>query len=261
MQGDTKRHGDGSAGDANYGAIGRRYADFRKPDPHIAALIETALGDARTVLNVGAGAGSYEPRGRLVTAVEPSQSMRDQRPAHLPAAIDATAEHLPFGDGSFDAVMSTFSVHQWNDLAAGLSELRRVTSGPVVIMTCEPSELERFWLHAYCPEVIAVEAGRYPAVRGIAQALGSRSEVLPVPIPLNCTDGFNEAYYGRPHMLLEPAARVACSAWSFVSDEIVLQFENQLASDIQSGRWEQLYGHLRRQPFFDGSLKLIIGRN
>jgi hypothetical protein len=130
MQKDAPRHRDGSAGDANYGAIGRRYADFRKPDPRIAELIEKALGDARTIVNVGAGAGSYEPVGRQVTAVEPSQSMRDQRPPHLPAAIDAVAEHLPFDDASFDAAMSTFSVHQWKDLDAGLRELRRVTRGP-----------------------------------------------------------------------------------------------------------------------------------
>lgn len=202
MQGKTKRHGDGSAGDANYGAIGRHYSEFRRPDPHIAALIETALGDARTVLNVGAGAGSYEPRGRLVTAVEPSQSMRDQRPAHLPAAIDATAEHLPFGDRSFDAAMSTFSVHQWQDLAAGLREMRRVTKGPVVIMTCEPSELQSWWLDAYCPEVLAVEATRYPPVKDIAQMLGARSEILPVPIPLACTDGSTKPI---------TAARICCS--------------------------------------------------
>lgn len=135
MRQNVGRHQDGSAGDANYGTIGWRYADFRRPDPQIATLIEKALGDARTVLNVGAGAGSYEPTGRPVTAVEPSRSMRDQRPPHLPAAIDAVAEHLPFGDGFFDAAMSTFSVHQWKDPAAGLRELRRVTKGPVLIMT------------------------------------------------------------------------------------------------------------------------------
>jgi hypothetical protein len=261
MPGNINRHGDGSAGDANYGAIGRHYSDFRRPDPQIAALIEQALGSARAVLNVGAGAGSYEPRGRLVTAVEPSQSMRDQRPAHLPAAIDATAERLPFDDRSFDAAMSTFSVHQWKDLAAGLRELRRVTRGPVVIMTCEPGELQKWWLQAYCPEVLAVEATRYPPVREIAQALGARSEILPVPIPLDCTDGFNEAYYGRPHMLLEPAARQACSAWSFVAADVVQRFENELAADIKSGRWERQHGQYRKQPFLDGSLKLIIGRD
>ncbi|MGY8661033.1 class I SAM-dependent methyltransferase [Bradyrhizobium sp. UFLA05-109] len=260
MPNEAPRHRDGSAGDANYGAIGKGYANFRRPDPRIASLIEVALGDARTVLNVGAGAGSYEPKDRTVTPVEPSQSMRDQRPAHLPAAIDAVAENLPFDDVSFDAAMSTFSVHQWKDLNAGLREIRRVTRGPVIIMTCEPSELDRFWLNAYCPEVIAVESVRYPPVRGIAQALGANTEVLSVPIPLDCTDGFNEAYYGRPEMLLDPAARLACSAWSFVDDDTVQHFEDGLGSDLVSGRWDSRFGQHRKLASFVGSLKLIVGR-
>src|SRR5277367_1538814 len=114
------RHQDGSAGDADYGAIGTNYARYRRPDPRIAAHIERALGDARTVLNVGAGAGSYEPTSRQVTAVEPSASMRTQRPSHLSPAVDAVAQHLPFPDKYFDAAMTVFSVHQWPDLAAGL---------------------------------------------------------------------------------------------------------------------------------------------
>jgi ubiquinone/menaquinone biosynthesis C-methylase UbiE len=151
MQPNMPRHRDGSAGDANYGVIGERYAHFRRPDSRIAGLIENSLGTAQTVLNVGAGAGSYEPIDRTVIAVEPSQSMRSQRPPHLPTAIGAVAERLPFADASFDASMSTFSVHQWKDLSAGLREMRRVTRGRVVIMTCEPSELDRFWLQDYCP--------------------------------------------------------------------------------------------------------------
>jgi hypothetical protein len=260
MQPNTPRHRDGSAGDANYGVIGKRYAHFRRPDPRIAKLIDTALGAAQTVLNVGAGAGSYEPVDRTVTAVEPSQSMRGQRPSHLPIAIDAVAERLPFADTSFDASMSTFSVHQWKDLSAGLREMRRVTRGPVVIMTCEPTELDRFWLQDYCPEVIEVEAGRYPPVERIAGELGRRSEILPVPIPLDCSDGFNEAYYGRPEMLLDPLARLACSAWSFVSDQAVERFEQALGHDLGSGRWDERYGPLRTQALFEGSLKLILGR-
>jgi hypothetical protein len=260
MQPQSPRHQDGSAGDANYGTIGNRYAEFRRPDPRIAALIEDALGAARTVLNVGAGAGSYEPRERAVTAVEPSRSMRDQRPAWLPRAIDAVAERLPFDGAAFDAGMSTFSVHQWRDLDAGLAEMRRVTTGPVVIMTCEPAELDRFWLHAYCPEVINVEAGRYPSTERIARALGDRSEILPITIPLDCTDGFNEAYYGRPEMLLDPEARLACSAWSFVDRDVVQRFEAELGADLKSGRWDARHGHLRAQPGFEGSLKLIVGR-
>jgi SAM-dependent methyltransferase len=260
MQRDNQRHQDGSAGDTNYGVIGKQYADFRRPDSRIAEWIEKALGEARTVLNVGAGAGSYEPLSRVVTAVEPSSSMRRQRPPQLPPAIDAVAEHLPFPDNSFDASMSTFSVHQWKDLDAGLRELRRVTRGPVVIMTCEPAELDRFWLQHYCPEVLAVESDRYPPTRNIAVALGSRSQILPIPIPLDCTDGFNEAYYGRPEMLLRPDARLACSAWSFVDDMIVRRFESNLSKDLKFGQWNNQLGHLRSQPFFDGSLKIVIGR-
>lgn len=260
MQTTTTRHDDGSAGDANYGAIGKGYAQFRRPDSRIAKLIEQALGAAETVLNVGAGAGSYEPSGRNVTAVEPSASMRAQRPAHLAPAIDGVAEKLPFADASFDAAMSTFSVHQWQDLDAGLRELRRVTTGPVVIMTCEPAELDRFWLNDYCPEALAVEAGRYPSPQRIAQALGAHSTILPVPIPLDCTDGFNEAYYGRPEMLLDPDARLACSAWSFVTPEVVKRFEATLAADLKSGQWDARHGALRTQPVFEGSLKLIVGR-
>jgi hypothetical protein len=260
MPSDISRREDGSAGDVDYAAIGKGYAHFRRPDPRIARFIEAALGDARTVLNVGAGAGSYEPTAREVTAVEPSRSMRDQRPAHLAPAIDAVAEHLPFPDARFDAGMSTFSVHQWQDLDAGLRELRRVTRGPVLIMTCEPAELDRFWLHDYCPEAIAVEAKRYPSTEAIARALGAHSIILPVPIPLDCTDGFNEAYYGRPELLLDPAARLACSAWSFVTADIVQRFEASLAEDLKSGRWDAHYRHLRTQPVFEGSLKLIAGR-
>jgi hypothetical protein len=260
MQSTSSRHDDGSAGDVNYAAIGTSYSHFRRPDPRIAGMIEDLLGDAKTVLNVGAGAGSYEPTGRIVTALEPSASMRAQRPAHLVPAIDGVAEKLLFADGSFDAAMSTFSVHQWQDLDAGLRELRRVTRGPVVIMTCEPAELDRFWLNDYCPEAITVEAGRYPSPQRIAQALGESSLIMPVPIPLDCTDGFNEAYYGRPEMLLDPNARLACSAWSFVPPEVVKRFEAALAADLKSGQWDARHGGLRTQPVFEGSLKLIVGR-
>lgn len=254
------RHGDGSAGDANYGVIGQDYAKFRQPDPRIAAVIHAALGDAKTVLNVGAGAGSYEPTDRAVTAVEPSAAMRAQRPAHLPRAIDAMAEALPFPDRAFDAAMTTFSVHQWPDLAKGLREMRRVTRGPVAVMTGDPAALAKFWLTDYAPEVIATEARRYPAVAAIAEALGGKTEVIDVPIPLDCRDGFNEAYYGRPQMLLDPAARLACSAWSFVAAQDVARFERDLRRDLDTGAWDAKYGALRHQPEFLGSLVLIVSR-
>ena len=250
---------DGSAGDADYGAIGKVYPGFRNPDPRIAAAIETALGDAATVLNVGAGTGSYEPADRAVTAVEPSAAMRAKRPSDRPA-IDATAERLPFPDGHFDAAMATFTVHQWQDLAAGLAETRRVTRGPVVILTCDPALVRDFWLYDYAPEVLDVEARRYPSLDTLAAGLGGHVDVRPVPIPRDCVDGFNEAYFARPHLLLDPDARRACSAWSFVDDAVQQRFATHLRRDLDDGTWDRDHGPLRHQPEYHGSLVLVVGR-
>jgi len=254
------RHGDGSAGDANYGVIATDYSRYRRPDARIAHSIRGALGEAGSFREVGAGAGSYEPRDRVVTAVEPSASMRAVRPANLSAAIDAVAEDLPFADDQFDAALASFTVHQWNDLTAGLREVRRVTTGPIVILSCDPAALHRFWLTHYAPEVIATEASRYPAPQEITRMLGGATEVRHLPIPLDCTDGFGEAYYGRPEMLLDPGARLANSAWSFVDDAVSQRFERVLGAALASGAWDERYGHLRTQPTFDGSLRLIIAR-
>jgi SAM-dependent methyltransferase len=248
---------DGSAGDADYGVIGATYENYRVPDPRIALAVLEALGDSRTVLNVGAGAGSYEPVGRSVTAVEPSASMRNLRPESLPPAINAVAEKLPFPDDSFEASMTTFSVHQWADLAAGLKEMRRVTRGPVVILTCDPALLHKFWLTEYAPDVIATERRRYPSVQALADGLGGAVTVDSVPIPLDCSDGFNEAYYGRPEQLLVPEARQACSAWSFVDAALAQGYTDGLASDLRSGIWDEHHGSLRKEAFFHGSLVLI----
>ena len=254
------RRADGSAGDAVYGAIGGAYARYRQPEPAIAALIAQALGDARSVLNVGAGAGSYEPADHAVTPVEPSAAMRAQRPAHLAPAIDAVAEALPFADGQFDAAMTTFSVHQWADLDRGLAEVRRVARGPVLILSCDPARVQDFWLNDYAPAVLAAEARRYPALARMADLLGGTCEVLPVPIPLHCRDGFNEAYYGRPEMLLDEGARTVCSAWSFVTPAVAESYVDQLARDLASGAWDARFGHLRTQPSYDGSLRLLVAR-
>ncbi len=254
------RTADGSAGDHDYGRTGAVYPRFRRPDERIAAAVHAALGDARTVLNVGAGAGSYEPTDRAVTPVEPSASMRAQRPPHLAPAIDAVAEALPFADDTFDAAMGTFTIDQWPDLRAGLAEVRRVTRGPVVFLTCDPAALASWWLAEYSPEVIAVEARRYPRIDEVVRLLGGQTEVHGVPIPLDCTDGFNDAYYGRPEMLLDPAARNACSAWSFVDAVDVARFEARLRGDLQSGAWDARYGPLRTRASFSGALRLLVAR-
>lgn len=252
------RRSDGSTGDADYGVIGRDYARYRQPEPLIVSRIADALGDSRSVLNVGAGAGSYEPADRQVVAVEPSAAMRAQRPAYLSRAIDGVAEKLPFGDRQFDASMATFTIHQWRDVSAGLREMRRVTRGPVVLLTCDPEEVQSFWLNRYAPEVLAAEARRYPAIDRIRKILGARTLVESVPIPLECRDGFNEAYYGRPEMLLNESARLACSAWSFVAAATAQRYVEDLSLALSSGAWDSRFGHLRSEPFYVGSLRLIV---
>ncbi|PRX98809.1 class I SAM-dependent methyltransferase [Allonocardiopsis opalescens] len=251
------RRADGSAGDADYGAIGPGYREHRRPDPRIAAAVAEALGGAESVVNVGAGAGSYEPVSARVAAVEPSAAMRAQRPARLPPAVDAVAERLPFGDDAFDAAMTTFSVHQWADPAAGLREMRRVARGPVVVLTCDPDLVRDFWLYEYAPLVCDTEARRHPPVADITAALGGRAAVRRVPIPADCSDGFNEAYYARPERLLDPAARRACSAWSFVPPELADRYADALRRDLESGAWDERHGALRRRPHLEGSLVLV----
>ncbi|MGC4897481.1 class I SAM-dependent methyltransferase [Micromonospora sp. DT31] len=247
-------------GDFDYEARGHGYAVQRRPDARIAAMIHAALGDATTVLNVGAGAGSYEPADRYVVAVEPSARMRSQRPAGAVPAVDATAERLPFDDDSFDAVMATVTVHQWSDAARGLTELRRVARGPVVVLTFDGAALDRFWLAGYAPELIVAERRRYPAIAMIADLVGRAVEVVEVPIPIDCVDGFTEAYYARPERFLDPRVRAAQSAWGFVDADVEARAVERLRADLTSGVWEQRHGHLRAQPRFPGSLRLIVGR-
>jgi SAM-dependent methyltransferase len=246
-------------GDFDYDAQGAGYAGQRRPDPRIEAMVHAALGEARTVLNVGAGAGSYEPLDRYVIAIEPSAAMRAQRPAHRPA-IAGFAEQLPLDDGSVDAAMAMYTVHQWADLDAGLAELRRVTRGPIVVMSGDADAFDRFWVVDYAPELLSAEAKRTPAITNIAERIGPASEVLTIPVPLNCTDGFLEAFYGRPECLLEPRVRKAQSSWGFVGEGVEARFVEALSKDLASGRWDERHGHLRTQPTFEGALRLIVGR-
>ena len=154
--------------------------------------------------------------------------------------------------------MATFTVHQWADLNAGLHEMRRVTRGPVIVLTCDPALVQRFWLNDYAPEVLSAEARRYPGLDRIGAILRGHVEVLTVPIPLQCRDGFNEAYYGRPERLLEGGARLACSAWSFVAPAVAECYVEHLRRDLASQEWDTRHGHLRTQPSYDGSLRLVV---
>ena len=194
------------------------------------------------------------------TGVRPGHPECTRLRADAVPAVDAVAEDLPFGDRFFDAALASFTVHQWRDLRGGLRELRRVAAGPVVILTCDPTALAASWLDDYAPEVIATEAGRYPAIADLCAGLGGTVTVEKMPIPLACADGFSEAYYGRPEALLDPGARRANSAWSFVGRDVEDRFERTLRADLASGRWDERNGRLRTQPTFDGSLRLLVGR-
>jgi SAM-dependent methyltransferase len=242
------------AGDFDYETGGRGYTRSRQTDPRIAAHVWAALGDASTVLNVGAGAGSYEPEDRYVVAVEPSAAMRAQR---VTPAVNAVAEALPFDDDSFDAVMAMATIHQWPDLERGLSELRRVARGPVVILSFDDDAIRRFWLHDYLPEVLVSERSRVPEVGRVARIVGGDATVTEVPIPIDCVDGFIEAFYARPEAFLDPEVRRAQSAWAFVEPAIVERGLARLRADLASGEWDARHGHLRTQPEYLGALRLI----
>lgn len=250
------------AGDVDYHVIGGGYATHRRPDPRIEAMIHAELGDARTVLNVGAGAGSYEPTDRYVIAVEPSPAMRAQRPRACVPAIDARAEALPLDDLSVDASMAVLTVHQWQGMDAGLRELRRVTRGPIVIVTLDGDALDRFWLSRYVPELMEAERRRYPSVARLSEAIGvpgRPARVTPVMVPIDCTDGFTESYYARPERFLDPAVRKAQSAWQFVNEAARDRGLAELDADLRSGRWDELFGEHRRRPAFESALRIIAG--
>src|SRR5277367_4738773 len=222
-----------------YDTIGATYTVTRRTEPRIAARTWAALGDARTVLNVGAGTGSYEPPDREVTAVEPSALMRSQRPADAAPCVAATAESLPFEDQSFDAAMAFATVHHWKDPIAGLLEMRRVARRLVVFThdTSDAGWLHKFWLtRDYLPEVADLLIGRPPLTEQ-AGAIGARIE--PVPIPWDCADGFFEAYWRRPDAYLDDHVRRGISVWATVGPDAEQRAVHHLRTDLASGRWAE----------------------
>jgi SAM-dependent methyltransferase len=212
---------------------GCTYTRQRRTDPRIEARIHAALGDARTVVNVGAGTGSYEPTDRKVTAIEPSATMRAQRPPDAAPAIDARAEALPFADDSFDAAMACVTIHHWHPAEAGLAELRRVARGPVVVFTFELERLPA-WQQDHLAEGLAIELPRFPSLEVVAGALGGRTRVERIPTPADCADGFFEAFWNRPEQLLDDDVRASQSMWRLLPPGAEERIVARLRADLES---------------------------
>lgn len=238
---------------ALYDTIGIDYAQLRKPDPRIARQLHDALGDARTVLNVGAGSGSYEPEGRMLTAIEPSAEMITQRPPSDAVSVQGSAEALPFADGAFDAAMAVLTIHHWSDQARGCAEMRRVTRGPVVFLTFDAGHKD-FWLFNYFPALLALDEAAMPPMERYGEWLGAVA-VEPVPIPHDCSDGFLAAYWRRPAAYLDERIRRAMSSFWKIGD--VSAGLAQLRSDLGDGTWERRYGHLRDLDALDCGYRLV----
>ncbi|MGI9364614.1 MAG: class I SAM-dependent methyltransferase [Rhizobiaceae bacterium] len=239
---------------ALYDKIGINYANLRKPDSRIAATINAALDTAKTVLNVGAGAGSYEPENRVVTALEPSLEMIRQRSGSTAHVVQGSAEHLPFDDRSFDAAMAVLTIHHWTDQTNGVAEMQRVARDKLVFLTFDPA-FHSFWLADYFPALITMDEAQMPQISDYQRWLGS-IEVTAVPIPQDCTDGFLAGYWKRPQAYLDDRVRAAMS--SFWALDNVEQGLEDLRSDLQSGAWNKKYAHLQELEELDCGYRLIV---
>jgi SAM-dependent methyltransferase len=241
---------------ALYDTIGKDYRNYRRPDPRIAAMILDALGDARSVVNIGAGAGSYEPRDRPVVAVEPSAVMIAQRPPDAAEARQATADALPFADNSFDAAMAILSVHHWPDQRAGLREMKRVAKKRCVILTWDAPQTEFWFTRDYFPEIAKRDKVTF-SLAPYREVFGDY-EIRPVPIPHDCSDGFLCAYWRRPEAYLDPGVRLAISSFAALGD--VSRVLWRLAGDLEDGTWMRRNGHLMAETELDLGYRLIVTR-
>jgi SAM-dependent methyltransferase len=244
-----------AAGGRLYDRIGHTYSGERRTDPRIAARIWTALGDAATVLNVGAGTGSYEPPDREVTAVEPSPVMRAQRPPDAAPCVAASAEALPFADKSFDASLAVLSDHHWTDPIRGLREMQRVASR-VVVFQFDNQLFGRFWLvRDYLPEFAALSGAR-PSLRERAQAIGA--DMWPVSIPWDCVDGFFHAYWRRPEAYLQEQVRRGTSVWARLGSAVEERAVAALRADLTSGRWSERNAELLELQAAELGARLLV---
>jgi SAM-dependent methyltransferase len=237
----------------NYDHLGAGYVDRRRADPRIAAIIFDALADADSVVNVGAGAGSYEPTDRHVVAVEPSVAMIRQRARDAAPAVRACAEALPFSDASFGAALAVLTIHHWTDWRAGLRELARVSRRKVILFTWDPGDAG-LWLADYFPHLIERDRQRFPSLSALGAVLGE-IQVVPVRIPHDCTDGFMGAYWRRPAAYLDLGVRSAISSLATDASAAGLA---RLADDLDTGAWERRHGHLLKQPDADLGYRLVV---
>jgi SAM-dependent methyltransferase len=230
------------------------YAASRAEDPQIAAMVRAALGDAGSVVNIGAGTGSYEPSDVPVLAVEPSPLMIAQRPSEAAPVVEGVAEALPIADDAFDAALAALSTHHWDDVARGLGEMRRVARRRAVIFTCDPVAHD-FWLYDYLPSALLSVWRRLPRLE-VYEALGP-IRVLPVPVPRDCRDGFVAAWWARPDAYLDPVIRANISAFLHVPADELRAGLDRLRTDLLSGAWERRHGPGDRESL-DCGYRLVI---
>ncbi len=240
-----------------YDEIGVTYTATRHADPRVEAQLRSALGDARRVVNIGAGTGSYETAGPVVAALEPSPVMLAQRTAGLVPAVQGVAEHLPFADDSFDAALAIFTIHHWSDWRAGLAEVQRV-AGRIVMLTWDPGVQGLFWFtEEYLPESLNSDLWSGPSFEEIGELLGG-IRVETVPVPADCKDGFFAAYWARPEAYLDPTVRAGISCCSLLDQELVESRVALLAADLASGAWDERHPGLRDQASLDVGYRLVI---
>jgi SAM-dependent methyltransferase len=245
---------------SRYDAIGRQYATTRREDPRLRDRIFSALAESRTVVNVGAGAGSYEPRDRRVIAIEPSEVMVAQRPAGLAPAIRGTAAPLPLRDDSVDAAMAILTIHHWDDqLEPGVRELRRVARGPVVIVTYDPTVSAKMWLmRDYLPEAAVLDHATFPTIDRLAAWLGRTVEVETILTPRDTPDWTLASFWAHPERILDESARKSTSAFARMKPAVVNRAVAEVDRDLRNGSWDQRNRHLRNLLEFDAGMRLLV---
>jgi SAM-dependent methyltransferase len=240
-----------------YDTVGLTYSEFRRADPRVEARVWAALGEARSIVNVGAGSGSYEPLDREVIAVEPSSVMIAQRPAGAAPVLQGVAEALPLADKSVDAAMAVFTIHHWRDLSGGLAEMRRVARSRIVLLTIDAAKNAEIWtLSEYFPAAMRAEEEKMPSMREL-EGLLPGAKIEAVLMPSRCRDEFTSALWDRPEMFLDPAVLRASSLWHSLPPEAIEAGQERLRADLESGRWDERHGHLRTLPELDIGLRIV----